>query len=59
MSKRKYNHCQICSGTRGGIPGNNNVINGIAVCDYCHADILNGKPLVIVIDKASSGEYKI
>jgi hypothetical protein len=32
--------CQVCYGFRGGVPGNENVIEGIIVCDYCHATIL-------------------
>jgi hypothetical protein len=28
--------CQICHGLRGGMPGNN-VVNGVVMCDYCHA----------------------
>lgn len=29
-------NCVICRGTSGGEPGNENVINGVVVCDYCH-----------------------
>jgi hypothetical protein len=29
--------CQVCDGERGGTPGNENVVNGVIVCDYCHA----------------------
>jgi hypothetical protein len=28
--------CQICLGTRGGVPGNENVIDDVVVCDYCY-----------------------
>lgn len=31
-------HCEICNGKKGGVPGNNVIINGKRVCDYCHAD---------------------
>ncbi len=31
-------NCEICNGRNGGVPGNENVINGIVTCDYCHAD---------------------
>jgi len=27
--------CEICGGTKGGTPGNENVINGMYVCDFC------------------------
>jgi len=34
-------NCEVCGGTRGGVPGNENVIDGIlTVCDYCHADMI-------------------
>lgn len=32
--------CQICHGERGGVPGNENIVDGIVMCDYCHADTL-------------------
>lgn len=28
-------NCANCQGIRGGVPGNENVINGRRVCDYC------------------------
>ena len=34
--------CQICHGESGGEAGNENLINGIRVCDYCHARMLSG-----------------
>ena len=36
-----YGHddCEMCMGTRGGVPGNENVLrDGRVICDYCHAD---------------------
>lgn len=32
--------CQICKGVQGGVPGNENVIEGVIVCDYCSATLL-------------------
>lgn len=32
--------CQKCGGTRGGIPGNENRLNGVVLCDYCTADAI-------------------
>lgn len=29
--------CAICGGHRGGVPGNGNIIEGLLVCDHCHA----------------------
>ena len=28
--------CEFCRGAQGGAPGNENVICGIVMCDYCH-----------------------
>jgi hypothetical protein len=33
--------CQFCYGMKGGVPGNENRIGGVIVCDYCHALYLN------------------
>ena len=30
--------CKICKGTRGGYLGNEQIVGGILMCDYCHAD---------------------
>jgi hypothetical protein len=30
--------CELCNGRRGGVPGNENIIDGKRVCDYCHSD---------------------
>ena len=27
--------CEICQGENGGVPGNENIIGGLTVCDYC------------------------
>ncbi len=32
-------NCEICDGTRG-VPGIENRIEGLTVCDYCHADMI-------------------
>lgn len=29
--------CQVCGGKCGGVRGNENIVNGVIVCDYCHA----------------------
>ena len=33
--------CQICHGNKGGVPGNENVVEGVVMCDYCSADRMN------------------
>ena len=30
--------CQICHGNKGGVPGNENIENGVILCDYCSAE---------------------
>ena len=29
--------CEFCLGAKGGVPGNENVIGKVVVCDYCTA----------------------
>jgi hypothetical protein len=29
--------CEICHGENGGVPGNENIVRGRIMCDYCHA----------------------
>ena len=36
--------CSRCHGAKGGVPGNENVIDGKPVCDYCHAEELLALP---------------
>ncbi|AFU86738.1 hypothetical protein D869_gp176 [Caulobacter phage CcrRogue] len=35
--------CEVCNGSRGGVPGNENVVDGKVVCDYCHVDIMDAR----------------
>ena len=32
-------NCETCDGTRG-VPGNENRVDGLVVCDYCHVDMI-------------------
>ncbi len=33
----KYpDNCEICKGANCGVRGNENIINGVVMCDYCH-----------------------
>jgi hypothetical protein len=34
------NQCRFCKGARGGVPGNENIVYGMTICDYCHSDII-------------------
>lgn len=31
-----FDNCQVCHGAKGGVPGNENRIDGKIMCDYCH-----------------------
>ncbi len=35
-------NCEVCKGAKGGVRGNENVIDGVVTCDYCTAAILFG-----------------
>lgn len=41
-ARLKRDACEICSGTRGGVPGNENIVQScgesVVMCDYCSAD---------------------
>jgi len=37
--------CEICNGELGGVKGNENVIHGKKVCDYCYAKMMRGEIL--------------
>ncbi len=30
-------NCKVCNGMRGGVRGNENIIDGVVTCDYCSA----------------------
>lgn len=36
---RAKDGCQVCGGSRGGVKGNENVVDGVVTCDYCHAEL--------------------
>jgi hypothetical protein len=29
--------CEVCNGANGGVPGNESIVKGLVMCDYCHA----------------------
>lgn len=35
---KQPDNCEICFGTSGGVRGNENVIDGKTVCDYCSVE---------------------
>lgn len=38
-------NCEICEGRRGGMKGNENIVDGIVMCDYCYYTISTYKKL--------------
>ena len=34
--------CEFCLGAKGGTPGNENIVDGVTTCDYCHV-LLGGR----------------
>lgn len=34
-------NCQKCKGSRGGVKGNENIVNGKILCDYCDSDLMD------------------
>lgn len=37
--KASKDGCEVCGGTRGGVPGNEGVVDGMVACDACQADL--------------------
>jgi hypothetical protein len=35
--------CKLCLGSKGGVPGNENVVGGVVVCDYCTSILMDMK----------------
>lgn len=44
-------NCQVCEGSRGGTLGNENVVNGVVMCDYCHADDMMARGVMAEVVK--------
>lgn len=40
MSDTPKHGCEICGNSRGGVAGNEQIVDGTSMCDYCHADHL-------------------
>lgn len=35
LSGHKYDNCEVCFGEKGGVRGNENIVDGVCMCDYC------------------------
>lgn len=33
-------NCEVCRGTKGGVKGNEQIVDGRVMCDYCHAEYM-------------------
>lgn len=40
QARRDLDACMNCKGSRGGVPGNENIIDGKILCDYCTVEVL-------------------
>jgi hypothetical protein len=38
--RNEKDDCQLCCGEQGGVKGNENIIDGVVICDYCTVPIL-------------------
>ncbi len=45
--KRRRDKCQVCEGSHGGVRGNENVMDGTIICDYCTAPCLGNSDLAV------------
>lgn len=52
-------NCEICKGSRGGVPGNENRIDGVCICDYCHSDRMRFAALAQSTPHAPAGEPSV
>lgn len=43
FAKYRPDNCEVCKGEKGGIRGNENIINGVVMCDYCHAEDMDNR----------------
>lgn len=39
----KHDKCEFCLGIKGGALGNENVVDGVVVCDYCTVILMDMK----------------
>jgi hypothetical protein len=42
LQEQPRDNCQVCLGESGGVRGNENVMHGAVVCDYCTCRLLDG-----------------
>jgi hypothetical protein len=47
---RKAILCEVCGETRGGAIGNGQVVDGVVMCDMCHADYMRAYEVRAVND---------
>lgn len=40
---RYLSDCWICNGEKGGVKGNDNIVDDMRMCDYCHSEYMDRK----------------
>ena len=50
FDKWRKDKCENCHGSRGGVRGNENIVNGKILCDYCSCDLIDFKKYSDTID---------
>jgi hypothetical protein len=40
LPSTEADNCELCFGRNGGVRGNENIIGGLTVCDYCHVKLM-------------------
>jgi hypothetical protein len=41
FENKRPDNCSICRGSKGGERGNENIVDGVLMCDYCHSEWLS------------------
>jgi hypothetical protein len=52
QSDEERDNCQVCKGAHGGVLGNENVVDGVVICDYCTVAAMTGSAVEVEMHKA-------
>lgn len=54
----ELDNCEICLGSRGGVPGNENIVDGKTMCDYCSVDYYDKQgPIIKMRERVNEAGY--
>ena len=42
----ELDNCEVCKGVKGGALGNENIVDGVVMCDYCHSESMKVSKLL-------------